>query len=405
MKNLMIKISTMLAMVAVFAMVFGVSSCSKDDETTTPPVVVLDGYYVKGSVTAYTDFNSKAMMTAAYNEVDNNTVPRPAPLSTLLELYLPIKAGAAGFSIVQVAGSARTTFGAAAGFGVVTTPTTDEPKLPFQRGPVSSTSTTVFTVPTDGFYHVVFDTKANKVAIMKVVWGVIGAATPGGWSNSTDLTESAFNLNTMTYTLTNMTLGKGEWKFRYSSGWKVEMDTTDADPTKWVKVNTNFGGASTTTLVPGGANIVNSVPGIYTVTVAYTLGSGYTFTLTKTGDIPPINYSAYEMGIIGNAYLKLNGQPADWDENFGTSLPVVSGTDYTWTYTLDLIATKEFKFRQGTDWAGKSIGFSDVTWAGAAASNFTNNNGNIVVGAAGNYTLVLKIAAATETYTVTATKN
>lgn len=398
MKNLMIKISTMLAMVAVFAMVFGVSSCSKDDETTPPATIVLDGYYVKGSVTAYSDFNSKAMMKITYNE-NGQTLD-----STLYELYIPIKAGAAGFSIVKVAGSARTTYGAAAGFGVVTTPTTDEPKLPFQRGPVSTTSTTVFTVPTDGFYHVVLDTKYNKVAIMKVVWGVIGAATPGGWSTSTNLTESAFSLTTMSYSLANVTLGKGEWKWRYSDGWKVEIDTTDSDPTKWVKVNTNFGGTATT-LVPGGANIVNATPGIYTVTMAYTLGSGYTATLTKTGNIPPIDYSAYQMGIIGDAYTNPDGTPGDWTQNFGTSLPTVSGTDYTWTYTIDLIATKEFKFRQGSDWAGKSIGYSDVTWAGAAAANFSNNNGNIKVGADGNYTLVLKIEAATETYTVTATKN
>ena len=405
MKNLMMKISTMLAMVAVFAIVFGTSSCKKSSDPTPTPVIVLDGYYVKGTVTAYPDFNAKAMMKPTYNEVDNNIVPRPGVDPTILELYIPIKAGAAGFSIVQVAGSVRNVFGPMAGFGVVTTPTTDEPKLPFQRGAVSTTSTTVFTVPTDGFYHVVFDTKYNKVAIMKVVWGIIGAATPGGWSNSTNLTESAFNLTTMSYSLANVTLGKGEWKYRYSDGWKVEIDTTDSDPTKWVKVNTNFGGTSPTALIPGGANIVNATPGIYTVTMAYTLGTGYTATLTKTGNIPPIDYSAYQMGIIGDAYTNPDGTPGDWTQNFGTSLPAISGTDYTWTYTIDLIATKEFKFRQGSDWAGKSIGYSDVTWAGGAAANFTNNNGNIKVGVAGNYTLVLKIEAATETYTVTATKN
>ncbi len=404
MKNLMIKFSTMLAMVAVLTIAFGVTSCKKDDPEPTP-VVVLDGTYILGSVTAYTDYNAKAMMKPAYNEVDNNLVPRPAPLSTLLELYIPIKAGAAGFKIVTVAGSARTTFGAVTGaFGVVTTPTNDEPKLPFQRGSVSSTSTTVFTVPEDGFYHVVFDTQAKTVAIMKVVWGLIGAATPGGWSSSTDLTPSAFNPTTYSFSISNLTLGKGEWKLRYSSGWKVEMDTTNSDPTKWVKVNTNFGGASGA-LVPGGANIVNDAPGIYTVNFAYTLGSGYVLTMTKTGNLPPIDYSTYEMGIIGNAYNKPDGTPADWDVNFGTSLPTIMGTDYLWSYTLDLIADKEFKFRQGTDWAGKSIGYGDVTWAGPDAANFSNNGGNIKVGVAGNYTILLKIAAETETYTVTATKN
>jgi len=400
MKNLMIKISTMLAMVALFALVFGVSSCKKDDETPPTPVIVLDGYYVKGTVTAYADFDDNAMMKPTRNEVDQKT------RASLLELYIPIKAGAAGFSIVQVAGSARTTFGPAAGFATVPAGagTTDEPKVAFQRGPVSSTSTAVFTVPADGFYHVVFDFALNKAAIMPVQWGMIGAATPGGWSNDTMMTPTAFNLTDMSWSLTGLTLLKGEWKYRYSHGWKVEIDTTDADPAKWVKVNTNFGDTAGS-LIAGGENIVNLVPGIYTCTFTYKLGTGYTSTLTKTANLPPINYSTYMMGIIGNAYLKLNGLPADWDENFGTQLPVVSGTDYTWTYTLDLIADKEFKFRQGDDWSGKSIGYGDVTWAGAAAGNFSNNGGNIKVGTAGNFTLVLKIEAATETYTVTATQN
>ena len=340
MKNLMIKLSTMLALVTVFALVFGVSSCKKDDTTTTPPAIVLDGYYVKGAACAYTDFNSKAMMKITFNENGG------AVDSSLLELYIPLKAGTAGFSIVKVAGSVQTTFGPATGFGVVTAKTTDEPKLPWQRGPVSSTSTTTFNVPANGFYHVVFDTHSNRVALMRVVWGLIGAATPGGWSNDTMMTESAFNANTMTYTLTGLTLLKGEWKLRYTHGWKVELDTTNSDPTKWVKANTNFGGVLGT-LVAGGPNIVNATPGIYTIVFTYTLGSGYTLTLTKTGDIPAINYSTYLMSIIGDAYTNPDGTAGDWTQNWGQSLPTVSGTDYTWTYTITFIDGKDFKFRQG----------------------------------------------------------
>ena len=395
------KVSMILSVVAAVAMVFSMSSCKKKDSATTPvtPVVVLDGYYVKGAGTAYTDFNDKAMMKVTRNEV------LQATRAALHELYIPIKASG-GFNIVKVAGSARTTYGPGTGFGVVAAPTTDEPKVPFQRGPVTTTNPATFTVPADGFYHVVFDDSLNKVAIMRVHWGMIGAATPGGWSNDTTMVESAFNTTAMSWTLTNFKFGKGEWKFRYSHGWKVEIDTNVVLPggKKGVKVNTNFGGASGT-LVPGGDNIVNNTPGIYTVKLAYTLGSGYTATLTKTADIPPIDYSAFSMGIIGDAYLKADGTPATWDENFGTKLPTISGTSYTWSYTLDLIAGKDFKFRQGNDWSGKSIGFGDVTMAGAAAGEFTGDQGNFKVGTAGNYTLVLNIQAAGETYTVTATKN
>mgnify|MGYP001335354327 FL=1 len=401
MKNLMMKITSMLAMVAIFAFTFGVSSCSKDDDDPEPPVVVLDGIYVVGSTTAYADFNANAMMKQTRNEV-NQTLD-----SSLYELYIPIKAGSAGFSITKVAGATRITYGPATGFGVVTQGTNDEPKVPFQRGPVVAGSTTKFTVPADGFYHVVIDMEYMKVAIMPVQWGMIGAATPGGWSNDTMMTPSAFNLTKMTWTLTDLVLQKGDWKFRYSHGWKVEIDTTNADPTKWVKVNTNFGGAANA-LVPGGDNIPNNTPGKYSCTLSYELGKGYTATITKTGNLDPINYTTYQMGIIGNAYFLPNGNPANWDENFGTQLPVVNGTEYTWTYDLELIAEKEVKFRQGSDWAGKIIGYGDVTMAGPAAGNFSDSGGdhNFKVSAdgAGMYTLVLKIEASTETYTVTATK-
>jgi hypothetical protein len=102
--------------------------------------------------------------------------------------------------------------------------------------------------------------------------------------------------------------------------------------------------------------------------------------------------------------LKANGiDTAAWDENFGTMLPVVAGKVYTWTYDITLIAGKDFKFRQGTDWSGKSIGYPDVTWAGTGKSNFSNDGGNIKVVAKGKYKLVLVIDATTETYTLTAT--
>ena len=397
MKNSMKKITAILSLLVVFALLVGVSSCKKTDEPVPDPVIVLDGIYVKGNAAAYADFNKNAMMKITRNEVGQKID------STLYELYIPLKAGTDGFSIVQVAGATVKTFGPLIGFGYVTNPTTDEPKFPFQRGGVSSTIATKFNVNENGMYHVVFDMTHNVVAIMLVHWGMIGAATPHGWTTDTMMTETAFNATTMSWSLTGLKLNKGSWKFRYSHGWKVEMDTTDVNPDNWVKVNTNFGGAINA-LVPGGDDMPNDAPGIYTCNLSYTLGTGYTATLTKTGDIPPIDYSAYQMGIIGNAYL-INGDTANWDKNFGTQLPVVSGTNYTWTYTLDLFGNKDFKFRQGEDWSGKSIGFTEVTMAGAAAANFVDDGGNFKVTTGGNYTLVLLIEAATEKYTVTATKN
>lgn len=390
-----------LAWVLVLALSVGFMTSCGDDEDDDD-VIVLDGLYIKGGATAYTDLNAKAMMKVTRNEVNQEE------RSSLYELYIPLKAGSGGFSIVKVAGSNQTVYGPASDFADVAEADLngDEPHgVTFQRGGVATTTTT-FTVPADGFYHVVIDVELMKAVVVPVHWGMIGAATPGGWSSSTEMTESAFNATTMSWTISNLTFQKGDWKFRYSNGWKVILDP-DIDlggGVVGVKVNSNFGGALNA-LVPGGANIVNSTPGIYTCTLTYTLGTGYTATLTKTGDIPTIDYSSYNMGIIGNAYLKQDGSVAAWDENFGSHLPVVSGTNFTWTYTIDLIQDGEFKFRQGNDWAGKIIGYTEVTMAGPNSANLADNGGNIKVSVGGNYTLVLLIDAATETYTLTVTKN
>ena len=42
---------------------------------------------------------------------------------------------------------------------------------------------TQFTVPEDGLYHVIVDTEVGVIAIAKVEWGLIGGATPNGWSD------------------------------------------------------------------------------------------------------------------------------------------------------------------------------------------------------------------------------
>jgi hypothetical protein len=86
--------------------------------------------------------------------------------------------------------------------------------------------------------------------------------------------------------------------------------------------------------------------------------------------------------------------------------PVVTGgTTYTWTYNIPINQAGDFKIRQGTDWSGKSIGYGDVTMAGPAAANFSDDGGNFKVDITGSYTLVLVIDAVTENYTFTATKN
>ncbi len=394
------KISTVLAMIAVLAIAFGTTSCKKDDEETpTPPIIVLDGYYLSGGSTSLTSLNEKGMMKVARNEVTQTD------RAELMEIYVAIKGGAPGFNITMVAGSARKTYGPGADFKVVPEAErdADEPKVDFWRGSLAE-STTPFTVPSDGLYHIVFDKELMKVVVLPVVWGVIGGATPNGWNGSTAMTSKGFDLNTMTFEITNLVLTKADYKFRYSDGWKVILDKDYVLPggEKGIKANTNFGGA-VNALVPGGANITNADPGKYTVNMKWTLGAAYVATVTKTGNLEVTDYTNTELGLVGDGLI-VGGAQHNWDVTVMLHKPTVENvTTYYWEYkNVEVTTLGSFKIREGQTWTGKIIGYNEVTMAGLAADKFeTNGDGNFVPKENGVFDIKLKIDAVTETYTLT----
>lgn len=394
------KISTVLAMVAVLAIAFGTTSCKKSEDDPEPtPIIVLDGYYLTGASTAVADLNEKGMMKATRNEVTQTE------RAELMEIYIAIKGGAPGFNIVMVAGSARKTYGPGADFKVVPEAErdADEPKVDFWRGALAET-TTAFTVPADGLYHVVFDKELMKVAIMPVVWGLIGAATPNGWNGSTPMPSKGFDLNTMTFEITDLTLTKADFKYRYSDGWKVILDKDYQLPggEKGIKVNTNFGGA-VNGLIPGGANITNADPGKYTMTMKWTLGAAYVATMTKTGNLQINDYTNTELGLVGDGLI-VGGAQHNWDVTVMLHKPTVQNvTTYFWEYkNVEITTLGSFKIREGQDWSKKVIGYNEVTMAGLSADKFeTNGDGNFVPKENGVYDFELKIDAVTETYTLT----
>jgi hypothetical protein len=392
-----------LSLLFVAAMLVLLTSCKKDDDNG-PDITVLDGLYVTGSVTALPDLDVKGKMATARNEV--LTEDR----TQLLELYIPIKAGSEGFNIKLVYGKKVTTYGPGTGFASGTTKwENDEPSVAIQRGAYKET-TTAFTVPEDGMYHVVIDTGLHKVAIIPVHWGLIGAATPNGWGGSTAMTESAFDLNTMSWTITDMELRGGDWKYRYSGGWKVDLDTLLVweGGKKGVKINTNFGKA-VNDLEAGGANIVNSAPGLYTATLSYTLGTGYTATLTKTGDLPLTNWTGVQLDAVGTGISIDNPNATDdvssW--NWGNviladngAIPSISGDVYTWTWTNVILEANEgFKIRTKdgvappTNGANFDAGFSSVDVANSS-NKVVDNGGNLSVNAKGTFNMTITIDAA-----------
>lgn len=376
------------------------TACNNDDDddnggTDTP--LVEDGIYLKGAGTALTELNSKGRLSVAKNEVLQEE------RAALLEIYIAVKGGANGFSLVEVAGADQMVYGPASDFAEITGDALDaeEPTEGLWKGSYEETST-VFTVPEDGLYHVTIDTELKKVAVAKVVWGVIGAATPGGWSASTQFAEGAFDLNSMAQEGVDIELTKADYKFRYSNGWKIILDA-DYDlgsGNKGIKVNTNFGG-SPTELVPGGDNISNDTPGIYKFTMNWSLESGFSATVEKTGDATIKDYSAVELGLIGSYLVAGDETSSGWDTTILLSAPEVNNTVYNWKWAnVEVMVDSSFKIREGQTWDNMSVGYPSVTMDGAAADKFdTNADGNFVPLEDGTFDFTLTIDASTETYT------
>ncbi len=405
MKDLLKKMFAYFMALTVAMVAF--TSCEDDDDNGNGGVLVEDGLYIVGPSTDFSDPAVNGLMKTTPNEVNQEA------RATLYELYIPMSAGTDGFQIVEVVGGEPIYYGPGNDFAVVDEPTKDEPQIvDFWRGSYTE-SGSYFSVPAEGFYHVVLDTELQKVVVVPVEWGIIGDATPGGWSTATQMTPSAFDLNTMSWSLTDVELRDGNWKFRYSQGWKVELDTVvvvgqddEGNDIIGVKANTNLGG-STSELIPGGDNIPMTEPGIYNMTLDYTLAEGYSVTAERTGDIPPTDWTETEVELVGSGVSSDNADavvdPSSWGwgnvlaaENNG--LPTVSGELYTWTWTGVVLEAEGFKIRTKNAEAGPNglawdIGFGNVD-TDASSALVVDDGGNIKVTQKTTFDITLTIDAA-----------
>lgn len=369
------KFRTLLLLTFIVSSLFTIS-CNKDDDGTTTPTTE-DGIYIKGPATAFTDFKTAALMVKTRNEVLNAEVK--VPRESLLELYIPVKAGSGGFNIVQVAGTTKTTYGAGTDFAKVDSASldVDEPKEGLWKGNLVET-TAPFVVPEDGLYHVIVDLVLKKVAVARVKYGVIGGATPGGWSTNTPMT-AAFNLNKMVFEVSDVLMLKNDWKFRYSNGWKIFFDkTTDVGfNKKGVSVNTNLGGA-VNALVAGGDNISNAVYAIYKFTLTYEVGKGFTATQEKTGEGPTLAQYPEKLYMIGDG---VGGW--DWATIDLPMVPVHSHPELFWKI-VKTEGTGAFKFAPGREWKG------DFGKTGSATNGvFAKGSDNVDVPATAGFYLVV----------------
>lgn len=112
---------------------------------------------------------------------------------------------------------------------------------------------------TEGFYQVVADVVTGKLTTTATTWGLIGAATPGGWDTDTKMTYNASDESWSVRT----DLVAGAFKFRANGEWKIDV------------------GGSLDNLTQGGSDI-NVTAGNYTIKLYLTRSNSQKMYCTMT---------------------------------------------------------------------------------------------------------------------------
>jgi starch-binding outer membrane protein SusE/F len=113
----------------------------------------------------------------------------------------------------------------------------------------------------NGYYRVNANTTTLLYTVVPTTWGIIGAATPGGWDNSTPLT---YNPSTKRWE-GNVTMTAGEFKFRANNSWTINLG---GDPDGDGSMNYD------------GPNLSVATGGSYFVVLDLSNPRQYTYTLT-----------------------------------------------------------------------------------------------------------------------------
>lgn len=351
------------------------------------PVIILDGIYIKGAGTAITEFDTKGMMRITRNEVTQED------RANLVELFVAVKAGTDGFNIITVEGSTHTTLGPGDDFNLIPEIDlhTDEPKDGLWRGSIKET-TNQFTVPEDGLYHIMYDTEIQKVAIAKVNWGIIGSATAGGWSESTPLNIPSFNLETMTYMIPSVTMQRDDWKFRYSSGWKVILDPDFnlGNGDIGIKVNANLGG-EVSSLIPGGQQFTNDYYANYKITLTYHLGQQLSATFDYESEAEQPSEYPEALFLVGAATAYGWETPGTVDD--AIMHKVAGGGDNEGIYWKILhleVGDQGFKI-SAENWGTPNIGYFEVDEFDPNGVEVINNDANMGIATSGMYMVVVDL--------------
>jgi hypothetical protein len=75
-------------------------------------------------------------------------------------------------------------------------------------------------VPVGGYYYLTANLQQNTWTATKTTWGIIGAATPGGWDADTELN---YDESQQVWTVTTHLIANGSFKFRANKAWSMDL--------------------------------------------------------------------------------------------------------------------------------------------------------------------------------------
>ena len=389
------KLSFLFSALVAFGMIF--TSCNPNgDEPGNIDNIVEDGFYVVGEATAFATLQSEgasaSIMSVGINENDGQK-----ERAGMYEKYIALEGGKP-FQLVLKEGEVETIYGAELA-EVVLDGANDQVNATILRGKMVEGAT--MQVAENGLYHIVLDLNLDNqlsdklILIAPVEWGYRGIN--GNWG-FTALKTPEFNKTSMTYVSEEITVeAAGEFKFAYSGGWKIELNTAEeAGEGIQVKANTNLGNNADADgkdlmpndLKPGGKNI-KIARGIWEVRLTWNLANGsvgesFTAELVKKGDLEVPNPATFLVGLSGSDFAAAWADPqGDTQAIFNEAETVVSNQETlagTYVYDIANVAMSgEFKFRYNGAWLG----------VGAVVVEGTTFGGtdNYIVEEAGNYSI------------------
>jgi SusE-like outer membrane protein len=391
------KSNLLLNMILGIALIIGVSSCK--DDTVVPPsegIPVADGFYFTQE--GVDPVPTAQLTTAKVDAPDFGAMDREG----FVQGYAYLTAGT--YNMVEIKDKAIiNTYG---GPSQAITDGNAECDVTSFDLIAATVDGATFTIATDGLYVMAYDATQGEIIYDEIVSaGIIGAATPGGWIDDTQMIAQ-ITAESANFTLEGVIIDVGQMKFRFNCRWAIDRRIDKGlnfDNANGYSLFTNFGN-TIDNLLPGneGPNIEVAEYAIYTVTLTMDFATGLvTSTLTKTGEAPPKAQYPDVMYLVGA------GTAYGWDAPSTVANAemhkIAGGVEGIYWKILHLEAGQGFKIA-AANWGEPNLGFAQVDEYDVNGVTVTDSGGNMDIPVSGMYMVVLDLQNSLKKVSIVAPK-